>query len=302
MTFLPIALALLMQVNGVAAQQPASSPASPFANQPKCTVEGVVINDGNATPLRKANVRLMGNGVANFGGGGNFGGAVGNAAPMQPQSQVTDAEGRFSFANVNCGRLQIMVDHPSFVARNGNRFARGRATPVELSAGQKVSDLVLHVSPAAVIRGRVLDEDGDPRPNAMVHTLQEMYVRGRKQRRPTSAVQTDDRGEFRLHGLVPGRYYVLANYRNERGPQQEGQPADPAKPRMAYVPTYYPGASDREHASPLELHAGDEVPIDIMLTRTVTAPVRGSVARVGGKVPTRAQVMAAPVDGVGFGM
>jgi len=44
---------------------------------------------------------------------------------------------------------------------------------------------------------------------------------------------TDDRGEYRIYGLAPGRYYVSAVY----GRYAPGQTDD----RQAYPRTYFPG-------------------------------------------------------------
>ena len=50
---------------------------------------------------------------------------------------------------------------------------RAKSTYISLSfdAGQELKDQVLHMLPASVILGRVLDEDGDPMPNVEVAGL-----------------------------------------------------------------------------------------------------------------------------------
>jgi hypothetical protein len=59
---------------------------------------------------------------------------------------------------------------------------------------------------------------------------------------------TNDLGEYRIHGLSPGRYYVSADVQEPTGPRQE-------RP-IAYAPTYYPGTGNAAEAQRLTIAAG----------------------------------------------
>ena len=56
----------------------------------------------------------------------------------------------------------------------------------------------------------VFDEDGEPVAMVNVQALRQSYVRGQKQLAPASSASTNDRGEFRIFGLPPGRYFLSA--------------------------------------------------------------------------------------------
>src|ERR1039458_3897799 len=89
------------------------------------------------------------------------------------------------------------------------------------------------------------------------------------------AERTNDLGEYRVAGLPAGSYYLsvspppdfkslieaagvaAADARNTGAPD---------KPATSYQTTYYPGTADRSQASPVELHAGDEFPLNFSLT------------------------------------
>ena len=62
----------------------------------------------------------------------------------------------------------------------------------------------------SVIGGRVLDEDGDAMPGVMVRVMRYQYQQGERRLTPAGTAQTDDRGQFRVWGLMPGDYYVNA--------------------------------------------------------------------------------------------
>jgi hypothetical protein len=86
-------------------------------------------------------------------------------------------------------------------------------------------------------------------------------------------VSTNDLGEFRFAGIVPGKYYLCATYHNRQMVQ-----AGADSVMEDYVPTFYPGAADVSAAAPLEVGPGDQTQgIDIRLTRIHTVSVKGRV-------------------------
>jgi len=74
-----------------------------------------------------------------------------------------------------------------------------------LAAGEKREKLTVKMDPVGVITGRVLNPDGDPVEGATIS----IYVGSRRANNALGA-QTDDRGEYRIGGLAPGRYRLRA--------------------------------------------------------------------------------------------
>jgi hypothetical protein len=64
--------------------------------------------------------------------------------------------------------------------------------------------------------------------------------------------RTDDRGIYRIYGLIPGSYVVQA------GGRSGGPGPTPLSPFSADAPTYYPSSS-RDAATPVVVRAGEEV-------------------------------------------
>ena len=85
--------------------------------------------------------------------------------------------------------------------------------------------------PQGVISGRVVDEDGDPISGASVQILRQAYMRGRKQLTPAQSNMTNDKGEYRIFGLAPGKYFVTATHSSVEFEQ-------------VYGVTYYPNATN----------------------------------------------------------
>src|SRR5213076_2520620 len=65
---------------------------------------------------------------------------------------------------------------------------------------------------------------GEPLEKAQVMAMRSVYKNGRRTLTIVQAVESDDRGEYRLFWLAPGRYYVGAR------PDIPQLPADPMSP------------------------------------------------------------------------
>lgn len=271
--------ALLFFSTLVFAQQPLSEavPRPEVRPEDKCTVEGRVLNGKTGGPLNKAQVALYGQGPE---------------AP--PAGAITDASGRFVVQNVDPGTYRISVSRNGFARSEPNRSLPGQpSSVVTLSAGQRLKDLTFRLQPAAVISGRVLDEDGEPLANAQVQGLRYRYIRGKRQLAPAGNASTDDLGNYRLFGLVPGKYYVKASYW-DRGPAMmmmsggaRSANASPESPMEVHAPLYYPGVLDPAQADAVAVSDGEERrAVDFRMTRTRTVWVKG---RVTGPVAFSAQ-------------
>ena len=87
------------------------------------------------------------------------------------------------------------------------------AESVTLGAGQTSQPLVITMigSPAFQVSGVVVDESGNPVPNAMVKLSQENAGGGQMfMMQPGSQARTDRTGRFSLGGVTPGAYTLLA--------------------------------------------------------------------------------------------
>jgi protocatechuate 3,4-dioxygenase beta subunit len=156
-------------------------------------VRGRVLNS-DGQPLRQAMVRIM--------------------APeiRSSRSASTDTDGRYELRNLPAGRYSISASKAPYVDSSyGQTRPNTPGKPLTLTDAQVAEDIDVRLQRGAVITGRVVDEFGEPVPNVGVMPIRQQYVQGR--RRMSSAgsrAQTNDLGEYRIFGLMPGQYVVAA--------------------------------------------------------------------------------------------
>jgi protocatechuate 3,4-dioxygenase beta subunit len=187
-------------------------------------------------------------------------------------SDTTDAEGRFKIDDVKPGRYMATVEHPGLVQSASGK----RPASILVQPGQDTTDLVFYMHPAAVITGKVADLDGDPMSNVGISALRVGSApRGINFHDSGSAV-TNDLGEFRIPDLRAGRYTITANPpQGLRAPHAESK--DKVKENVIYTTTYYPGTLDKEQSAAVEVHPGDETPVNFGVLASPTYRVAGTV-------------------------
>ena len=209
------------------------------------TVKGIVTNAVTGEPLRKAYVRLTGSG---------------------DYSAVTDDKGRFSIGKIEPGGHRLEAERPGFLQNE---------VQLNVSAGQTVSDLAVALTPQASIAGRVLDDDGDIWNHANVTLYRSVRKQGRRQLEYQGGGDVDDRGEFRIADLQPGKYYVAAKPDSVWESRFRSARSD----GLLLQPTWYPGSIDDGAATPVTLTAGQELGgIEIRLRRGTVRDIKGHLA------------------------
>jgi hypothetical protein len=222
------------------------------------SLEGTVINGVTREPVRKAQVTLV----------------PGNVPPA-----ITDANGRFIFRKLPPGTYTLYTQHPEFPL-----IVSGLAgtTPLMVTLGpqEKKSELVLALTPGASISGRVLDQDDRPLSGCTVQTLQFAAGPGASRLQATRAETSDDRGEYRIHGLARGHYYVSVQC-SQPLPMAHGlvrRGAEAELPEQRYAAEFYPDSPDPSGASRVMVAVGANVTgIDFHMHATSAVTVRGRI-------------------------
>ncbi len=255
----PILIALLLA--GPALAQ--TSKTAPTPKQDQCRIAGIVVKLAGGEPLRKAKLSLQ---------------------SMDDRTHtvavVTGADGHFEFKGLDPGRYQLRARRVGYVASEyGQRKPNDPGAVLTLRAGQVLKDLVFRLVPAAVISGRIMDEDAEPLPGITVCALREVYSEGKRNLRTAAAVETNDLGEYRLYGLPPGRYFISAVYPQwTRFGGRTNEAEDTEASTEGYAKMYYPGTPDAAQASKIVVKQGEEIPSIEMLMRQVP------VHRIRGRV------------------
>ncbi len=250
MKFLLVVLSCLPLVSDIEAQTPAPKPSN-------CTVQGQIVQEPGGRPIRKVEVSLLG--------------ATGEERGETEYATVSDAEGRFRFEDVKPGSYRTHFDHAGFV--EAEKHHHGSGMLLALEPGQEVKDLLFHMAPTAAITGKVTDTDGDPVPRVSVvavpygSTAHDIF-RG-------LGSYTNDVGEYRIAGLPPKRYLVVAQPLSQLTRATVAKKFDKNVP--TYGTTYYPGTTEKSQAVPVAVRPGDETPANIVLGLVHPVHVRGMV-------------------------
>ncbi len=212
--------------------------------------------------------------------GAPISGALVKAVGSGNQTTVsrTDAAGHFRVA---AEAFSMGVSRAGYLPVNRSAFKR-----------QAAAQLRINLTPAAVIAGKLTDEDGLPVHNAMVLALRYQMVNGvrKLENAPVIPTQTDDLGAYRIFGLPAGRYYIRANT------------GDLANWDSRYTAEYFPGTLQPTADGLIEVKPGEERGgIDLRLTKQEGVTVEGRVVLADG-VPAPQTMPHVYLQPEGFGM
>jgi 5-hydroxyisourate hydrolase-like protein (transthyretin family) len=279
-------------------------------------IVGRVVNAQTRQPIADALVGLIGGSVVRVG--------------------QTDAKGGFILPALPAGKFMVTAVKPPYLAALHGASRPGRpGTAVVLTDGQIVAGVEIEMWPGAVITGTVTDEQGEPVPDVEVH-LQRARGSGGDQIAQTLAMlgggprhETDDRGMYRLHGVAPGDYLVVASVPQAVGrarrladtdvaealravrekPPAAGRAAPPppagAQSPMgrgggegpSYAPVYFSSTTDMTRATPVSVGAGEErAGINIRLEIVPLARVDGVVYAADGTPGVNVQITLQRLD------
>ena len=232
-----ISLAMALPVGGQAAAPVASG-----------VVTGRIVDVSTGAPIPGATVSLS-PARPSSGAGATPAAMAVSAALLRSLMNQTNVNGIFEITGVPSGRWRVQVQKEGYVALDASS-----APVVEVNGGAvRVRDI--QISRGGAIEGRVLDARGTPVVRVSVIATQQLRNRDGTARLAGGASgQTNDLGEFRVSGLTPGLYVVLA-----QPPPSGFNPFTGGSPTAAasvYVRTFYPGSLDAAQASPVTVSQG----------------------------------------------
>jgi hypothetical protein len=157
------------------------------------------------------------------------------------RSTTSDDEGKFSFTDLTTPQYSFNAHAPGYVQQ--------RASPNPSRPGDNVP---LTLTKGGVITGRVTNAQGEPVVAVRVSAQHVRNEAGRPRLTDGNLYSqpTDDRGVYRLYGMMAGVYLVVAN-----APESY---TDPRSAFQSETPTYHPSA-DRAGAEEITVRLGEEV-------------------------------------------
>src|ERR1700722_14356589 len=191
MKLISACLTLLLLGASALAQSSSGSIAKPAS---RALLEGIVTKEPGGEPVKKALIELI---AENQAEGGDY-------------TAVSGADGMFHMEGIIPGRYRLFTERTGFLEVD-KHHPRSDGRVLTLAAGQELKDVRIRLQAAALVRGRVTDEDGEVMPNAQVAVLRQTFVSGRTHFEQVGAERTNDLGEYRVAGLPSGSYYVCVS-------------------------------------------------------------------------------------------
>jgi len=238
------------------------------------TVEGTVVNAVNSRQIPRAGVLLRNS--------------------QNPNNTVwtrADDTGHFLFKNVDPGTYRVSGDRQGFFSETRKNATQ---TFVDVPEDGHVGSVLVRLVPFGVISGRIVDEKNDPLQRVETRLYAWDYVRGRRILTNKGGSVTDDRGEYRIAGVRPGSYFLLASYDfKKEWLRSMGDVAKTTRPDIAYLPEFFPGTTDFREAQQLTLKPGDEILENFAFSSHPAVSVHGRVVNgISGQPASKAVVTA----------
>jgi len=260
---------------------------------PQAAITGLVVDGATGEAVPGAIVQLV-------------------AQPVLPRATparlITDDKGRFAFLDLAPGAYTIVTTKSGYLdgGYGRDRAPTDRLREVSITGQVWVPNVRVAIWKPGSIAGIVRDEAGEAVVGVYVRAIRRFRIQGRDEVAAGPVTVTDDRGEYRIGGLAPGRYVIQVpsvQASMPAGTVHRSNPFNdidvaldvddtsrlliarfPLPPpttggaRMSYPPAFHPSGSSVVHATPIDLGYGDErAAIDVTLSPVPNARVSGMV-------------------------
>jgi protocatechuate 3,4-dioxygenase beta subunit len=181
----------------------------------------------------------------------------------------TSGDGRFSYSGIAAGEYMLEASAPGYAnARYGQLRAGDAGRLIRIAAGEHLDGFEMILRRGPIISGVIVDEHGEPMQGARVRAVRLQYQGGRMTAGHMFAERrSDDRGYYRLAGLLPGTYVVSATV-------DAAVMGLPQRRPVAYAPVYYPGVPNIASAIPLDVNV--DTVADLALTAAPGSVIVGA--------------------------
>src|SRR5262245_2591207 len=253
------AVLLLVSCFVVAAQ--ATPPRDLSSAQPAgaATIRGRVIAADTGEPLHRVRVSL-------------------NVTSPSPLSGVTDTRGDFEIAGIPAGSYSVTAARAGYLTiQYGQRRPLEAGRTLIVKPGEIIEGINIALPRGAVIAGTITDDTGDAYAGVRVEAVEFRYMRGRRIATQAAAATTNDLGQYRIAGLLPGTYMLRAS-------ATDTWQDDEGRSTFVYAHTYFPGVTGTEQAQPLNVAVGQEIGnLNFAMRPGRPAIIRGIVRNANGE-------------------
>jgi hypothetical protein len=190
-------------------------------------------------------------------------------ASVPPHSVVINSDGTFKITNLEIGVYRVWAGAPGFVPD------QQQTTPDMRGVYHTGDSVNITLRKGGVITGKVTSSSNAPAVNVPVRAFRIRDELGK----PIEIIASgqdrlaDDRGVYRIYGLVPGTYIVSTGGTSRFFGGFSGSAYD------QHVPTFAPSGT-RDTAAEVTIRSGEEVSVDIQYRGEPGHAISGTVAGI----------------------
>ncbi len=234
-----------------------------------CTISGIVVDHATNRPLRGIAVLLNP-----------------SDRPGDRLKQITGDDGSFAFSHLSPDKYALMAQRRGEEPVGYQQY-EGFFTGIVVGPNNATTNVIFPLDSPARILGTVVDENGDPVPQANVILFRKAVSFGKAGSTQMASANTGSSGSFHFSHLQAGTYFIAVSARPwyaenspQFQPQQNGGPVNQvSNPELdvAYPVTYYADTTDPQAAAPVVVNEGGSARVQINL-RAVPAlhiPITG---------------------------
>jgi hypothetical protein len=210
--------------------------------EPRVEVSGKVVNSATMKPVPGALV-VLASGYrkvpATSPGSGNA--AKYEYLPVPAQRVLSDEEGGFSFLTEQTFPVELGISRRGYRSETNQDVAE---VSLNFNEAQGAIVKLVHLG---VVHGRVTNPYGESLQGISVALMRMRIVNGRRFLPEIVTAGTDDRGEFRIWSVRPGKFYLKA-IGIRQALSGVGYFLLMSRDDEAYIPVYYPSAPNQNSA------------------------------------------------------
>jgi hypothetical protein len=228
--------------------------------------------------------------------------SISSDQPGASRSVITDDAGRFAFSKLPAGTYALTAKKAAYLATEFGSTRPGRPGSRVVLSPEETRTVELTMFRGAAIGGTLRTSGGSPLVGVAV-MAQNVKTIGQRDSWPPEPAVTNDRGEYRIYGLMPGEYLVSASPapggtgeigarsasqmdallavladRRPRANAGAGATALPSPVSVAYAQVYFPGTAIFSDAERIRLGPGDDRDVSFEVARVPVASIEGAVS------------------------